>query len=405
MLTCARMMESEADGRLLTVSPPPSLTPSGKRKALLIGIRGPLAVSQDVGSSEPPFRLKGPHEEARAMGNLLHLRYSYALDDITYLLDEEGYEQPTKENILEHICLLVQDAQPGDRFFFYYSGHSDQQETNDPSEEDGMGEFIITCDPQEEHILDNVLHTALVEPLPPGARLTAIFDSCHSGTLLDLPHYRCNAVHFPSVNKGRRGTLARWRAQERRNALFFDDSDLSDDSSMALSRRRTTALSRPSLAIRTDAMWSGHHECDSPVPQNRYCDGYTCMAWEENLGPVPTVISFSSSADNQETWEDETGRSMTGILVKMLQKDPHPSLHGILSTVSLLDFSLGLHEIYIQRHRDAVEYREELRRFNDSRIRKNKPPFVPGFLPEMSNFQTPQLSSLRPIAPDAKWDP
>lgn len=28
----------------------------------------------------------------------------------------------------------------------------------------------------------------MVRPLPPGCRLTAIFDSCHSGTALDLPY-------------------------------------------------------------------------------------------------------------------------------------------------------------------------------------------------------------------------
>lgn len=32
------------------------------------------------------------------------------------------------------------------------------------------------------------VHDLLVRPLPAGCRLTAIFDSCHSGTVLDLPY-------------------------------------------------------------------------------------------------------------------------------------------------------------------------------------------------------------------------
>jgi hypothetical protein len=32
------------------------------------------------------------------------------------------------------------------------------------------------------------MHDIMVKPLPPGCRLTAIFDSCHSGTALDLPY-------------------------------------------------------------------------------------------------------------------------------------------------------------------------------------------------------------------------
>lgn len=32
------------------------------------------------------------------------------------------------------------------------------------------------------------MHEIMVRPLPRGCRLTAIFDSCHSGTALDLPY-------------------------------------------------------------------------------------------------------------------------------------------------------------------------------------------------------------------------
>ena len=38
------------------------------------------------------------------------------------------------------------------------------------------------------HIVDDEMHRILVQSLMPGVRLTAIFDSCHSGSALDLPY-------------------------------------------------------------------------------------------------------------------------------------------------------------------------------------------------------------------------
>lgn len=38
------------------------------------------------------------------------------------------------------------------------------------------------------HIVDDEMHRVMVQSLQPGVRLTAIFDSCHSGSALDLPY-------------------------------------------------------------------------------------------------------------------------------------------------------------------------------------------------------------------------
>lgn len=38
------------------------------------------------------------------------------------------------------------------------------------------------------HIVDDEMHRIMVQSLQPGVRLTAIFDSCHSGSALDLPY-------------------------------------------------------------------------------------------------------------------------------------------------------------------------------------------------------------------------
>lgn len=54
-----------------------------------------------------------------------------------------------------------------------------------------MNETILPTDHRNAgQIVDDELNRALVNPVPPGVRLHAIIDACHSGTALDLP-YRC----------------------------------------------------------------------------------------------------------------------------------------------------------------------------------------------------------------------
>ncbi|TIB76974.1 hypothetical protein E3Q22_03261 [Wallemia mellicola] len=98
-------------------------------------------------------------------------------------LDES--RQPTKKNMFKAMRWLVKGAKLNDALFFHYSGHGDER--------DGYDETVFPVDFQKltyvhtGHILDDTLHDELVRPLPAGCRLTAIFDSCHSGTALDLP--------------------------------------------------------------------------------------------------------------------------------------------------------------------------------------------------------------------------
>ncbi|GES94302.1 peptidase C14 [Rhizophagus clarus] len=68
-------------------------------------------------------------------------------------------------------------------------GHGGQAPDLDGDEDDGYDETIMPLDFQKNgQIIDDTMHDIMVRPLPPGVRLTAIFDSCHSGTALDLPY-------------------------------------------------------------------------------------------------------------------------------------------------------------------------------------------------------------------------
>ncbi|KIV96383.1 hypothetical protein PV10_00264 [Exophiala mesophila] len=154
---------------------------TGKRKALLIGInyfgqRG---------------QLRGCINDVKNMSTYLNQNFGYAREDMVTLTDDQQnpMSQPTKANILRAMHWLVKDARPNDSLFFHYSGHGGQTPDLDGDEEDGYDEVIYPVDFRSAgHIVDDEMHRIMVMSLQPGVRLTAIFDSCHSGSALDLPY-------------------------------------------------------------------------------------------------------------------------------------------------------------------------------------------------------------------------
>ncbi|KAM0749931.1 hypothetical protein T439DRAFT_326820 [Meredithblackwellia eburnea MCA 4105] len=155
---------------------------TGKRKALCIGINY-------TGTSNA---LAGCQNDARNMANFLCQRYNFQKDDIVMLMDTPNanpMELPTHANIIRGMQWLVRDARPNDSLFFHYSGHGGQTEDLDGDEDDGYDETIYPLDfKQAGQIVDDTMHDIMVRSLPQGCRLTAIFDSCHSGSALDLPY-------------------------------------------------------------------------------------------------------------------------------------------------------------------------------------------------------------------------
>jgi len=62
-------------------------------------------------------------------------------------------------------------------------------ETDEPNESYLGGEHVQDRNVNAPGlILDDIIHNLMVTPLPSQCRLTVVFDSCYSGTLLDLPY-------------------------------------------------------------------------------------------------------------------------------------------------------------------------------------------------------------------------
>merc|ERR1712137_1065973 len=157
--------------------PPPTVT--GTRKAVIVGINY-------IGHAKG--QLKGCIPDANNVEQFL-LTHGFPPQNIKKLTDDNPNAMPTKANMISAMKWLVSGAQPGDSLFFHYSGHGGQEADKTMLEEDGLNETVIPFDyPTAGQIPDDDIHKLLAKSLPAGVRLTAIFDSCHSGTIMDLPY-------------------------------------------------------------------------------------------------------------------------------------------------------------------------------------------------------------------------
>jgi hypothetical protein len=116
----------------------------------------------------------------------LLLKAGFASGNVTRLKNEEA----SRDAILAAIRrVLIDDVQPGDVRVFYYSGHGSQQVNSLSHERDKLDETLVPADSVQgaRDIRDKEIGKILDESLDRGAVLTAIFDSCNSGSITRGP--------------------------------------------------------------------------------------------------------------------------------------------------------------------------------------------------------------------------
>ncbi|KAJ7078320.1 caspase domain-containing protein [Mycena belliarum] len=252
---------------------------SPRKNALLIGVEG----SDESG-------LPGTHKAIKEFRALLTNNFGFPETSITTLLDDGDAEPPTKSNIMAQLMTFLDGQRIGDLFVFVYAGHTTQADCIDGSEADGLDEMIITCDGIT--ILDDVLNEHLVKPLAPSSRLVAFLDTCHSETLLDLAHCKCNRLnHF------------------RRFV-----------------RRLREIVGFPVAAIVTEADLE-----NKTTP--RFCSGYCPRTGRVASDTSSNVICISACKDSQMVHE-AAGESMLDEIIRQLQRDPAPRLKMLMRALT-----------------------------------------------------------------------
>lgn len=161
--------------------------------------------------------------------------------------DDDEYMQPTKENIMEALDWLVEDAAQGDILFFIFSGHGVSLPDSVPvNGEAHLEEAICPVDWEEFEwglvpyrlISMSLLHRYFAK-LPGGVLFTAVFDTCLVGDPLRVP-FRTDYRHPERELQCEAVTQA-----EYEDCNPSSDAWLQNEHVNALPRRPPVELRRP----------------------------------------------------------------------------------------------------------------------------------------------------------------
>jgi hypothetical protein len=143
------------------------------KKALLIGINY-------IGTDH---ELNGCIDDVERMKSFLETKGFNDFDIMTDLTDIK----PTKFNILNKIKNLIHSSVEGDLLFIYFSGHGSYTYDLNGDEKDGKDEVIISSD--LKYVIDDEIKDILNKFSKKNISIIGMFDSCHSGTMMDLRYH------------------------------------------------------------------------------------------------------------------------------------------------------------------------------------------------------------------------
>jgi hypothetical protein len=159
---------------------PKNIIINKNKKALLIGINY-------TGTSNELFGC------INDVTNIKERISNQGFTDITVLTDLTT-KKATRINILEGFKNLLINSKEGDLLFLLYSGHGSYVLDKNGDEKTGYDQLIVPCD--FNAILDDELKSLIQTHLKTDVTLFAMFDSCFSGSVLDLRYQYMDSVNY-----------------------------------------------------------------------------------------------------------------------------------------------------------------------------------------------------------------
>lgn len=199
------------------------------RYALLVGINEWMKINPSkTGIYSRPKdipELSGCLNDVNTVSDILKARFGFQDKNIFTLKNK----QATRDEILKSLDAAKARCHKGDVFFFYFSGHGSQIYNEASPELDKMDETICPYDAilKNKDIRDKQIAMILQDFLDKGVIVTAMFESCHSGSIargLDIEEEMASASNdiinddkvYPQP--GKNGALIIGAAQEFQTA-------------------------------------------------------------------------------------------------------------------------------------------------------------------------------------------
>lgn len=169
-------------------------TPSANYKAILVGINYTGTRNQ----------LNGCINDTETFKQEL-IKIGFKDSEINVLTDLTRIKA-TRQNILSNFTTLLKTAKEGETIVFCYSGHGTYTMDKTGDETDGNDECIVPCD--LNLIIDDELKGIIDTNLKKGVTLVCFFDSCHSGTMLDLQYSYLAESNYETLITNNKNTNA-----------------------------------------------------------------------------------------------------------------------------------------------------------------------------------------------------
>jgi len=226
---------------------------------------------------------------------------------------------PTGQNMMAAFNWLVTGNKPGDSVFLSYSGHGSQIKDPDGDRESGLDDTICPVDfPTHGQLDSDLLHKTLVSHMPPYARLTILFDCCHSGSAVELPYvYRPNS----------RGEVNLMDNVKQGMTLLSQANKLVHGGFSAAKINDAKALIGGAKSF-FNAL---QHRDDSQVNEHGLGEEVFVEDWKHE---GKDVWMFSGCADNQTSADTSIAGAATGAMsygfIKTMRENPNQSYVQVL---------------------------------------------------------------------------